>query len=268
MMEHAESARCEDENPLLSIVMPCLNEAETLAACIEEAARVTSDHNLRTEIVIADNGSIDGSQAIAMSLGVRVVDVEVRGYGSALQAGIAASRGRFVVTADSDASYNLGDVPKLLAQLENGYDLVLGNRFLGGIEPGAMPWSHRYIGNPLLTGVGRLLFGSPVGDFHCGLRGFSRDAFDRMQLRGAGMEFASEMVVKATLLGLKMTEIPTRLKPDGRSRPPHLRSFRDGWRHLRLMLGYAWTARNRLQSCCPGQEASLAPQVVSGPEKR
>lgn len=262
MKAATEVGNSEARRLLLSIVMPCLNEAETLARCIGEAAEVIQRHSIRAEIVIADNGSQDGSQAIARLLGARLVDVSQRGYGRALSAGIAASEGRYVVTVDSDASYHFADIPALLYQLQNGYDLVLGNRFLGVIEPGAMPWSHRYIGNPLLSGIGRLLFGSPVGDFHCGLRGFSRDAFDRMQLRSGGMEFASEMVVKATLLGMKITEIPTTLRPAGRSRPPHLRSFHDGWRHLRLMLGYAWAARNSRQSSCSGPEGRWPPQVA------
>ena len=223
-------------SPLLSIVMPCLNESETLRGCIGDAARIIKIHDIDAEIVIADNGSDDGSQAIARSLGVRVIDVVVRGYGSALSAGIAASHGRYVVIADSDASYNFEDIPHFLQRLQDGFDLVVGNRFLGGIEPGAMPWSHRYIGNPILSGIGRILFESPVKDFHCGLRGFSRDAFDRMGLRTSGMEFASEMIIVAALQQMRVTEIPTRLKPDGRSRHPHLRSLRDGWRHLQLML--------------------------------
>ncbi len=240
---------------LLSIVMPCLNEAETLAKCIGEATEVIQSHGLLAEIVIADNGSDDGSQSIVRSLDARLVNVSKRGYGSALRGGILASKGQYVITADSDASYNLSDVPAILHQLEAGYDLVLGNRFLGGIADGAMPWSHRYIGNPLLSGIGRLLFDAPIGDFHCGLRGFSRHAFDRMQLQTCGMEFASEMVVNASLLRMKITEIPTTLMPDGRSRPPHLHSFRDGLRHLRLLLGCAWTARYQLQSSYRGPEA-------------
>ncbi len=220
----------------VSIVMPCLNEVRTLQGCLEEAINALKEAGIDGEVVIADNGSTDGSQDLARSLGARVVDVRERGYGSALRGGIAESHGEFVVMGDCDGSYDFGHVPRIIEKLREGYDLVMGNRFLGGIAAGAMPWKHRYIGNPLLTGIGRLLFRCPVGDFHCGLRGFRRSTFDRLDLTTAGMEFASEMVIKSQLGGFKIAEVPTVLRPDGRDRAPHLRSFRDGWRHLRFML--------------------------------
>jgi len=219
--------------------MPCLNEAETLEACIVKAANFLASHGVAGEIVIADNGSTDGSQQIAERLGARVVHVPERGYGSALRAGIAAARGRFVAMGDSDDSYDFSALQPFLDKLRQGYDLVMGNRFRGGIKPNAMPPLHRYLGNPLLTGIGRLFFRTGIGDFHCGLRAFRRDAIIGLDLRTEGMEFASEMVVKSALLGLNVTEVPTTLSPDGRSRPPHLRSWRDGWRHLRFMLLYS-----------------------------
>lgn len=221
---------------IVSIVLPCLNEAETLEFCIVEAQSALAEAGIDGEVVVADNGSTDGSQAIARRLGARVVEVGVKGYGAALQGGIEAARGEFILMGDSDASYNFGHAPRFVEKLREGYDLVMGNRFQGGIEPGAMPWKHRWIGNPVLSGIGRLFFHCPAGDFHCGLRGFSKAAYEKMQLSTTGMEFASEMVIKSTLKGLKITEIPTVLRPDGRSRPPHLRSWRDGWRHLRFML--------------------------------
>ena len=222
--------------PEVTVVMPCLNEAETLATCIQEAMTALQDSGIAGEVIIADNGSTDGSQAIAVSLGARVVAIAKKGYGNALMGGIEAARGRYVLMGDSDASYNFGHVPRFVEVLREGYDLVMGNRFQGGIEPGAMPWKHRWIGNPVLSGIGRLFFNCPAGDFHCGLRGFSKAAYEKMELSTPGMEFASEMVIKSTLNGLKIAEIPTVLRPDGRSRPPHLRSWRDGWRHLRFML--------------------------------
>lgn len=222
--------------PEVSIVMPCLNEIETLEICIREAQGALVESGIEGEIIIADNGSTDGSQALALSLGARVVPIPRRGYGSALMGGIAAARGRYVVMGDSDASYDFGHVPRFVERLRAGDELVMGNRFLGGVQPGAMPWKHRYLGNPVLTGIGRLFFHCPAGDFHCGLRGFSKAAYERMRLCTPGMEFASEMVIKSTLAGLRISEIPTILRPDGRSRPPHLRSWRDGWRHLRFML--------------------------------
>ena len=223
----------------VSIVMPCLNEAATLAACIEQIQAMFADHGISGEIVVADNGSDDGSQALAERLGARVVSVSRRGYGSALMGGIDAAVGKFVVMADSDCSYDFGHVPRLLRELRAGNDLVMGNRFLGGIRPGAMRALHKYLGNPVLTGIGRLLFKSQCGDFHCGLRGFTKEAYKRMGLRTTGMEFASEMVVKATLFKMRIAEVPTTLSPDGRNRAPHLRSWHDGWRHLRFLLLYS-----------------------------
>jgi hypothetical protein len=223
----------------LSIVMPCLDEAETLGVCIDKAKSFLWRTGIAGEIVIADNGSTDGSQAIARARGARVVDVKSRGYGAALIAGIRAARGRFVIMGDSDNSYDFANLDLFVEKLRGGYDVVMGNRFRGGIAASAMPKLHRYLGNPVLSFVGRLFFRSPIGDFHCGLRGFSRDAILALDLDAPGMEFASEMVVKATLAELKIAEVPTTLSQDGRSRPPHLRSWRDGWRHLKLLLEFA-----------------------------
>jgi len=223
----------------LTILMPCLNEAETLATCIKKARAYLDGAGIAGEILIADNGSSDGSQAIAEGLGAIVVPVPMRGYGAALGAGIAAARGRFVIMGDSDDSYDFARLDGFVARLRDGADLVMGNRFKGGIAPGAMPPLHRYLGNPVLSTIGRVLYRTPVGDFHCGLRGFSRAAILRHGLTTPGMEFASEMVLKASLAGLKIVEVPTTLSPDGRSRPPHLRSWRDGWRHLKLLLTFA-----------------------------
>lgn len=224
------------EAPQLSIILPCLNEAETLEKCIRDAQRAIAEVGLSGEVIVADNGSMDGSQAIAARLGAKVVEVHTRGYGSALRGGIDASQGGYVLFADADSSYDFSDAKRFVNELQDGYDLVVGNRFRGGIERNAMPWKHRYIGNPALSGIGRFLFGTPVRDFHCGLRAFTRAAYDRMELCTSGMEFASEMIVKASLIRLHITEVPTTLRPDGRSRPPHLRSWRDGWRHLRFLL--------------------------------
>jgi glycosyltransferase involved in cell wall biosynthesis len=223
----------------LTIVMPCLNEAETLATCIQKAAAFLQANGIKGEIVVGDNGSTDGSQDIARADGARVVDVAVRGYGAALYYATVASCGRYVIMGDSDDSYDFTNLMPFVDKLREGYDLVMGNRFLGGIQMGAMPWKNRYIGNPVLTAIGRMFFRCPARDFHCGLRGFSRKAFMAMDLRTTGMEFASEMVIKSTLLGLRICEVPTTLSPDGRSRPPHLRPWRDGWRHLRFMLLYS-----------------------------
>lgn len=216
--------------------MPCLNEAETLARCIRKARGFLDRTGIAGEVLVADNGSTDGSQAIAEAEGARVVHVPVRGYGAALFAGSMDARGRYVIMGDSDDSYDFSRLDGFVEKLREGWELVMGNRFRGGIRPGAMPWKNRHIGNPALTGIGRLLFRCPAGDFHCGLRGYHRDAFLRMDLRTTGMEFASEMVIKATVMGMRVTEVPTTLDPDGRSRPPHLRPWRDGWRHLRFML--------------------------------
>jgi glycosyltransferase involved in cell wall biosynthesis len=226
-------------NPEISVVMPCLNEELTLAACIQQTQEAFVKNHISGEIIIADNGSTDTSRELAESLGARVVRVERKGYGSALMGGIAAARGKYIIMGDADCSYDFGHIPRFLEKLRSGYDLVMGNRFKGGIRPGAMKNLHRYLGNPVLTGIGRLFFKSPCGDFHCGLRGFSKAAYERMALRTTGMEFASEMVVKATVLKLPMCEVPTTLSPDGRDRPPHLRSWRDGWRHLRFLLLYS-----------------------------
>jgi len=223
----------------LSIVMPCLNEAETLGICIDKARAFLWRTGINAEIVIADNGSEDGSQAIARGRGARVVAVASRGYGAALSAGIRASRGRFVIMGDSDNSYDFANLDRFVEKLREGYDIVMGNRFRGGIAEAAMPPLHRYLGNPVLSFIGRLFFRSPIGDFHCGLRGFSRQAVLALDLDSTGMEFASEMIVKATIAELKITEVPTTLSPDGRSRAPHLRSWRDGWRHLKLLLEFA-----------------------------
>ncbi len=219
-----------------TIVMPCLNEAATLMTCLQEAFSALRENGIASEVLIADNGSTDGSKAIAVFCGARVVEVAARGYGNAVMGGLAAACGKFIVMGDADGSYDFRHIPSFVKKLQEGHDLVLGNRFLGGIERGAMPWHHYWIGNPILSGIGRLFFGCPVRDFHCGLRAFRKDSIRRLNLTSTGMEFASEMVIKATLQGLRITEIPTTLRPDGRSRPPHLRSFRDGWRHLKLML--------------------------------
>lgn len=220
----------------LSVVLPCLNEAETLATCIQKIQSYLADSGVRGEIIVADNGSDDGSQQIALELGARVVDVPRRGYGSALRGGIEAAEGRYVIMGDADDSYDFLQLHAFMVELRAGHDLVMGNRFKGGILPGAMPWLHRWVGNPILTAIGRVFFRAPVGDFHCGLRGIRRDSFEKLKLRSTGMEFASEMIIKSTLLGLSVVEVPTVLHPDGRSRSPHLRTWRDGWRHLRFML--------------------------------
>lgn len=220
----------------LSIIMPCLNEAETLAVCISKAQKYLAESGVSGEIVIGDNGSTDGSQAIAEKLGARVINIPIRGYGAALFGAVTAARGIYCIMGDSDDSYDFEHLDAFVEKLREGYDVVMGNRFAGGIKEGAMPWKNRYIGNPILSAIGKVLFHADVDDFHCGLRGFSKRAFERLDLRTTGMEFASEMVIKATLMRMRMTEVPTTLSPDGRSRPPHLRPYRDGWRHLRFML--------------------------------
>jgi glycosyltransferase involved in cell wall biosynthesis len=220
----------------VSIVMPCLDEAETLATCIQKAQQAIERGGLAAEIIVADNGSTDGSQVIAKELGARVVPVAKKGYGNALIGGIDAAHGRFVIMGDADDSYDFTAIAPLIDKLRDGCDLVVGNRFMGGIESGAMPWSHRWVGNPVLTLISRIFFHTPVGDAHCGLRGFRKEAYERMRLRATGMEFASEMVIKASLQRMRIAEVPVTLRPDGRSRPPHLRTWRDGWRHLRFML--------------------------------
>lgn len=223
----------------LSIVMPCLNEAETLATCIRKARAAIDNTGVTGEVIVADNGSTDGSQRIAEEEGARVVRVENKGYGSALIGGICAARGRYVVMGDADDSYDFSSLKPFLEKLREGADLVMGNRFKGGIAPGAMPVLHRYLGNPVLSWLGRLFFDIEVRDFHCGLRGFDREQILALNLRTTGMEFASEMVVRASLERYAITEVPTTLSPDGRSRAPHLRTWRDGWRHLSFLLMYS-----------------------------
>ena len=239
MANNLQSPTAAEEALELTILMPCLNEAETLAVCIEKARGFLEKHHVRGEVLIADNGSTDGSQTIAEQAGARVVPVKEKGYGSALLGGIAAAKGRYIIMGDADDSYDFVNLMPFVEKLREGYDLVMGNRFRGGILPGAMPPLHYYLGNPVLTGIGRLFFCPEIGDYHCGLRGYSKAAAEKMGLRTTGMEFASEMVVKASLLKLRICEVPTTLKKDGRNRPPHLRSWRDGWRHLRFMLMYS-----------------------------
>ncbi len=226
----------------LSVVMPCLDEAETLETCIRKAKDCINEHNLKAEIIVADNGSRDGSQQIAEANGAKVINVKTRGYGAALAEGINAARGRYIVIGDADDSYDFRGIFPFVEKLREDYDLVIGCRLPSGggsIMPGAMPLKHRLLGNPVLSFIGRLFFHSPVTDFHCGLRSFTKKAFEEMDLRTTGMEFASEMVIKASLLKMHITEIPITLYKDGRSRPPHLRSWRDGWRHLRFMFMYS-----------------------------
>jgi hypothetical protein len=220
-------------------VLPCLDEADTLAVCTRKARSSLERLGVAGEVVVADNGSTDGSRDIAPAEGARVVDIPRRGYGAALRGGIAAARGRFVLMADADDSYPLDDIGRFLDALHRGADLVVGNRFIGGIEPGAMPFLHRYLGNPLLSLLGRRFFRVPLGDFHCGMRAFRRDRILSLRMQTDGMEFASEMVVRASLAHLDIVEVPTVLRPDGRTRRPHLRTWRDGWRHLRFLLAFS-----------------------------
>jgi glycosyltransferase involved in cell wall biosynthesis len=227
------------EQPQLSVVIPCLDEARTIGTCISKAQASLRQLGIPAEVVVADNGSTDGSQAIAKELGARVVPVPEPGYGSALTGGIAAARGRWVIMGDADDSYDFGGLEPFVARLRDGYDLVNGNRFKGGIEPGAMPWLHRHLGNPVLSFVGRRLYGTPCGDIYCGLRGFDREKVIALDIRSSGMEFAIEMIVKATMLGLRVTEVPTTLSPDAEDREAHLRTWRDGWRSIRLLLLYS-----------------------------
>ena len=223
----------------ISVVLPCLNERETVGTCVRKAVATLRESGIAGEVIVADNGSTDGSQAVAESEGARVVDIPEKGYGSALRGGIAAARGEYVLMADSDDSYDFRHIPRFVEELRKGAELVMGNRFRGGIADGAMPFLHRYLGNPVLTAVGKLFFKSPCSDFHCGIRAFRKDAYLRMDLRSTGMEFASEMVVKAALFHMDVREVPTTLSPDGRSHAPHLRTWRDGWRHLRFLLMYS-----------------------------
>ena len=244
----------------VSVVMPCLNEAESLGICIQKANDALQALGINGEVIVADNGSSDGSQAIARGLGARIVDVKAKGYGSALLGGITAACGRFVIMGDADDSYDFSAIGPFVEKLRDGNDLVMGNRFAGGIRPGAMPALHRYLGNPVLSRIGRLFFNSPVGDFHCGLRGFRKAAIERLDLRTTGMEFASEMIVKATLMDLRITEVPTTLSPARRTRQPHLRTWRDGWRHLRFLLVYS----PRWLFLYPGAFLMLAGLLVGG----
>lgn len=223
----------------LSIVLPCLNEERTVGACVSKALGFLKSHEVNGEVIVADNGSTDGSVRIAEELGAAVAHVQEKGYGSALRGGFAAARGKYIIMADADDSYDLENLMPFVEQLRAGYDLVMGNRFKGGIKKGAMPWHHRYIGNPVLSFIGKLFFKTPANDFHCGLRGFAKAAVEKMNLQTKGMELASEIVIKSSILGMKVCEVPTTLAPDGRDRPPHLRSFRDGWRHLRFLLLYS-----------------------------
>lgn len=244
----------------LTILMPCLNEAETVETCVRKARGYLEESGVHGEVLVADNGSTDGSRRIAREAGARVVEVEERGYGAALMEGIAAARGRYVIMGDADDSYDFSSLDPFVEKLREGYELVMGNRFEGGIEEDAMPFLHRYLGNPVLSWVGRLFFGSPAGDFHCGLRGFHRNAVRGLGLTAPGMEFASEMVVKATLQGLRITEVPTTLSPDGRTSPPHLRRWRDGWRHLRFLLLFS----PRWLFLYPGAALMVVGMVVLG----
>lgn len=237
--EGVGSPESDSAPPELSIIMPCLNESLTLGSCIKKAFATMDRLGITGEVIVADNGSTDGSQAIATQLGARVVPVATRGYGSALRGGIAAARCGYVIMGDSDDSYDFTQVGDFVSKLDEGYDLVMGNRFQGGIRPGAMPPLHRLLGNPVLSWLGRLFFKCPVGDFQCGLRAFRKRAIEKLDLQTLGMEFSTEMVVKATLFNLRIAEIPTVLSPDGRDRPPHLRTWRDGWRYLRFLLLYS-----------------------------
>jgi glycosyltransferase involved in cell wall biosynthesis len=234
---HVSSTAATQEHEV-AIVMPCLNEARTVGRCVAKAVAALARLGIDGEVIVADNGSTDGSQDIARAHGARVVNATRRGYGSALQAGIAAANCRYIIMGDADDSYDFSNIDPFIEKLRQGDELVMGNRFKGGIRPGAMPWHHRYIGNPVLSGILNLFFRTPIRDAHCGLRGFRKDAYERLKLETPGMEFASEMVVKSRLQGQRMSEVPVVLHPDGRDRPPHLRSFRDGWRHLRFLLLY------------------------------
>lgn len=234
-----DGMRSTTASPLVTALMPCLNEERTLGVCIEKAQTCIRSLGIDGEIVVVDNGSTDRSVQIALALGARVVHESSKGYGAALMAGIAAARGDIIVMADADESYDWMDMGRFIAKIREGYDLVMGNRFRGGIASGAMPPLHRYLGNPVLSTLARIIHRAPISDFHCGMRAFGRTAYPKMKVRATGMEFATEMVVNSVRAGLRITEVPTPLRCDGRDRPPHLRSFRDGWRHLRLIFTYA-----------------------------
>ena len=250
----------------VSVVMPCLNEARTVAICVRKAVECLERLGVSGEVIVADNGSTDGSQDLAREAGARVVPASRRGYGAALQAGIAAAKGRFVIMGDADDSYDFTALGPFIERLRAGDELVMGNRFAGGIKPGAMPWLHRYIGNPVLSGILNLFFRSPIRDAHCGLRGFRKESYEKLDLATPGMEFASEMVVKACLHKQKISEVPTTLSPDGRDRPPHLRSFRDGWRHLRFLLLMSPLWLFRVPSVClVGLGLALMALLTPGP---
>lgn len=223
----------------ISIVMPCLNEAETIEICIKKAFASIKKSGLEGEVIVADNGSIDDSIKIARLLGANIIEVSQKGYGAALRGGISVAKYKYVLMGDADDSYDFSNISEFISKLDDGFDLVMGNRFQGGIEPGAMPFAHRYIGNPVLSGLGRLFFHTDIKDFHCGMRAFRKDSIEKLNLATTGMEFASEMVVKAVLFGLNITEIPCKLYPDGRNRAPHLRSIPDGLRHLEFLLIYS-----------------------------
>jgi len=235
----SESVEVLLKQPELSVVMPCLDEEDTIAGCIEQIRKTLQANQIEGEIIVADNGSVDRSAQIAHSRGARVVPVENKGYGNALMGGISVARGKYIIIGDADGSYDFTQIPVFLEKLRAGYQLVMGNRFAGGIQPGAMPALHRYLGNPLLTAIGRLFFGAKCHDFYCGLRGFTREAYERMDLRTTGMEFANEMVVKASLFQASLCEVPTTLSPDGRQGRSHLRTWHDGWRGLRFLLLYS-----------------------------
>lgn len=237
--ERVTGASADAGEPVVSAIIPCLNEERTLGHCIEKAFDAFARRGVMGEVVVGDNGSTDGSVALAKALGARVVHQPVRGYGAAISAAAASARGKYLIMADADGSYDWGKIDDFLDSLEGGAELVMGNRFAGGIEAGAMPPLHRYLGNPVLSAMGRWLHHSPVRDFHCGMRGFTREAFRKIGAKSPGMEFASEMVINAHRAGLNIREVPIKLYPDKRDRPPHLRSFRDGWRHLKLIIAHA-----------------------------
>ena len=251
-MSQARSKPTREQTPEVSIVMPCLNEAETLSTCIVKAKAALERHELTGEVIVADNGSTDGSRQIAERMGAKVVSVEPAGYGNALMGGIAFARGKFVIMGDADDSYDFSSILPFVEKLREGNDLVMGNRFQGRILDGAMPPLHRWFGNPFLSLTARQVFGAPVGDIYCGLRAFDKNAYDELKLEASGMEFATEMVIKGTQAQMKIAEVPVVLHPDGRSRAPHLRTFRDGWKTLRLMWnlarGEAPRARTSMQT--------------------